>query len=36
MFTLKSTLAPEEGGHEGKSPFIIEPSEAKLAIDETL
>jgi hypothetical protein len=35
-FTLKSTLSFEEGGQEGKSPFIIEPTEATLAVDETL
>jgi len=35
-FTLKSTLSTEEGGAEGKSPFMIEPTEASLAIDETL
>lgn len=35
-FTLRSTLAPEEGGAEGKSPFIIEPSECSLSMDETL
>jgi hypothetical protein len=36
VFTLKSTLSVEEGGQEGKTPFIIEPTEASLAIDETL
>lgn len=36
IFTLKSTLAVEEGGQEGKSPFIIEPSTCSLAVDETL
>jgi len=35
-FTLKSTLSPEEGGQEGKSPFLIEPSECTLAVEETL
>lgn len=34
-YTLKSTLSPEEGGLEGKSPFIIEPSEEKIEVDET-
>jgi hypothetical protein len=32
---LKSQLPADEGGPEGKSPFIIEPTEAKIAIDET-
>lgn len=36
QFTLKSSLTAEEGGQEGKSPFIVEPSECSLAIDETL
>jgi len=35
-FALKSTLSVEEGGQEGKSPFIIEPAEATLSVDETL
>ena len=35
-FVLKSTLPVEEGGPETKSPFIIEPAEAKLKVDETL
>lgn len=35
-FTLKSTLSVDEGGSEGKSPFIIEPSECSLTMDETL
>lgn len=35
-FVLKSTLPSEEGGPTDKSPFIIEPSEAKLKVDETL
>lgn len=35
-FTLKSTLPAEEGGPTEKSPFIIEPAEAKLKVDETL
>ena len=34
-YTLKSTLSPEEGGQEGKSPFIIEPSEETIEVDET-
>lgn len=33
---LKSTLPSDEGGPSEKSPFIIEPSEAKLKVDETL
>jgi hypothetical protein len=36
QFTLKSTLSAEEGGQEGKSPFLIEPAEATLAVEETL
>lgn len=35
-FVLKSSLPPEEGGPTEKSPFIIEPAEAKLKVDETL
>jgi len=35
-FVLKSTLPVEEGGPTEKSPFIIEPAEAKLKVDETL
>lgn len=35
-FVLKSTLPNEEGGPADKSPFIIEPAEAKLKVDETL
>ena len=35
-FVLKSTLPLEEGGPTEKSPFIIEPAEAKLKVDETL
>ena len=35
-FTLKSSLPAEEGGPTEKSPFIIEPAEASLKIDETL
>ena len=35
-FVLKSTLPTEEGGPTEKSPFIIEPAEAKLKVDETL
>jgi len=35
-FTLRSSLPPEEGGPNEKSPFIIEPAEATLKIDETL
>ena len=35
-FTLGSTLPVEDGGPATKSPFIIEPSEATLKIDETL
>ena len=35
-FTLKSTLSFEEGGPEGKSPFLVEPQEATLKVDETL
>lgn len=35
-FTLRSTLPPEEGGPTEKSPFIIEPQEAILDVDETL
>lgn len=35
-FVLKSSLPHEEGGPSEKSPFIIEPSEAKLKVDETL
>ena len=35
-FVLKSTLPPEEGGPTDKLPFIIEPAEAKLKVDETL
>lgn len=36
VFTLRSTLSVEEGGAEGKSPFIVEPSECSLNMDETL
>jgi hydrocephalus-inducing protein len=36
QFCLKSLLSPEEGGQEGKSPFIIEPAEAVLQVEETL
>lgn len=36
VFTLRSTLSVEEGGSEGKSPFIIEPSECSLNMEETL
>jgi hydrocephalus-inducing protein len=32
-FTLRSSLPVEEGGPEGKSPFILEPSECQLAVD---
>jgi len=35
-FTLRSTLPVEEGGPVEKSPFILEPSEVSLDIDETL
>jgi len=35
-FVLKSTLPAEEGGPNEKSPFIIDPPEAKLKVDETL
>lgn len=35
-FTLRSTLPAEEGGPPEKSPFIIEPAEASLKVDETL
>jgi len=35
-FTLRSSLPVEEGGPAEKSPFIIEPAEAHLNIDETL
>ena len=35
-FVLKSTLPSEEGGPSEKSPFIIDPPEAKLKVDETL
>ena len=35
-FVLKSTLPTDEGGPPEKSPFIIEPAEARLAVDETL
>jgi hydrocephalus-inducing protein len=33
VFTLRSTLSHEEGGPEGKSPFILEPTECHLAVD---
>jgi hypothetical protein len=36
QFVLKSSLPVEEGGPTEKSPFIIEPAEAKLKVDETL
>lgn len=36
IFTLRSTLSAEEGGAEGKSPFIIEPAECSLGMEETL
>ena len=32
-FALKSTLSPDEGGPEGKSPFILDPNECHLAIE---
>lgn len=32
-FTLRSTLPTEEGGPEGKSPFILEPAECHLSVD---
>lgn len=35
-FTLKSTLPTEEGGSTEKSPFIVEPSEISLDIDQTI
>ena len=35
-FVLRSTLPAEEGGPTEKSPFLIEPAEAKLKVDETL
>ena len=35
-FTLRSTLSLEEGGVEGKTPFIVEPTECSLGMDETL
>lgn len=35
-FALRSSLPVEEGGPNEKSPFIIEPAEASLKIDETL
>ena len=35
-FTLKSTLPAEEGGPAEKSPFIVEPAQATLKVDETL
>ncbi len=35
-FALRSSLPAEEGGPNEKSPFIIEPAEASLKIDETL
>lgn len=35
-FALRSSLPVEEGGPHEKSPFIIEPQEAKLSIDQTL
>jgi hydrocephalus-inducing protein len=34
-FTLKSTLPPEEGGTNEKSPFIVEPESMELEVDET-
>lgn len=34
-FTLRSTLPTEEGGIGEKSPFILEPEEMELKIDET-
>lgn len=34
-FTLKSTLPVEEGGTGEKSPFILDPENMELKIDET-